>query len=813
MDWLLRDFRIGFRRLIKNPGLTLAVVLCIALGIGANSAVFSFAYALLFKKSPAREPERLIRIFASWEDGLKYASFSYPDFTDVREHCDVFSGLVAQSISPFHLSVADSTERVWGLTVTGNYFRELGVAPVLGRGFLPEEDSTEGTHPVAVISHGLWQRRFGSDAGIIGGTVRLNSLVFTVVGVAPEGFYGIDSGIGAELWVPMAMREQLYPGPKWLTSRGHRWINGVIGRLKPGVGIEQASAAVNSLLLRLSEEYPNTNKGMSADVFPDSESSLHPVVREGFTAFLGLMFAVVAAILLLACANVAGLLLARSVSRRKEVSLRMALGASRGRLVRQLLSESLMLSALGGAAGLLLGFWLIRLVSALRPSTDIPLHVDAGLDWTVVAFTAAAAVATGFIFGLTPALAAVKQDLVSSLKEGGLMQTVATSRLRRLLVAGQISLSCLLLIGALLLVRSLQRVRELDLGFNPDHQLVAALDLELNRYDEARGRLFLETLKERLSTLPGVEAVGFAEVMPLSMYNQQAGALPEGYQPPPNAGNPSIDYNVVDEDYFQAMGIPILQGRGFTQSDGPDAPRVMVVNQAFVQRFWPGQNPLGKRIRRGPYDYQVVGVVKTGKYFSLGEDPKAYMYQSMRQLYQGSLNVHIRTSGDPAGLSNAVRDAVRALDETLPVSNLQTMNAAMGFALLPARLGAGAVSAFAILALFLASVGLYGMISYYVSQSSRDLAVRSAMGATPGDLIGLVLRQGAATILPGLVLGLLSAAAATRLMAGLLYGISATDPISFLAAGAALALVSAAAAFLPARKAAELDPITALREV
>ncbi|MBM3791723.1 MAG: FtsX-like permease family protein, partial [Acidobacteria bacterium] len=621
------------------------------------------------------------------------------------------------------------------------------------------------------------------------------------------------SGIGADLWVPMAMRDQLYPGPAWLTSRGQRWINGVIGRLKPGIRIEQASAAVNSLLMRLREEYPNTNKGLSADLYPDSESSLHPVVRGGFTAFLSLMFAVVAAILLLACANVAGLLLARSVARRREISLRMALGAGRGRLMRQLLSESLVLASLGGAAGLLLGYWLIRAVNALRPATDIPLHVEAGLDWNVLAFTAAATVATGFIFGLTPALAAVKHDLVSSLKQGGLLQTVATSRLRRLLVAGQIVLSCLLLVGALLLVRSLQQVRDLDLGFNPDNQLAAALDLQLNRYEESRGKQFLQDLKERLSSLPGVQAVGFAEVMPLSMHNQQAGVLPEGYQPPPEAGNPSIDHNVVDEDYFRAMGIPILQGRGFTKSDGPDAPPVMVVNQAFAQRFWAGQNAIGKRVRRGPDDYVVVGVVKTGKYFSLGEDPKAYMYQSMRQLYQGSLNVHIRTTGNPESLSNAVREVVRALDETLPVSNLQTMNDALGFALLPARLGAGAVSAFAFLALFLAAVGLYGMISYFVSQSSRDLAVRSAMGATPGDLIRLVLRQGAFTVLPGLALGLLIAGAATRLMAGLLYGISAGDPISFLAASSVLAVVSPGAAYLPARRAAGMDPITALREI
>jgi predicted permease len=812
MSSILQDLRHAFRLLHKSPGFTLAAALCIALGIGANSATFSFTYAILFRQLPVKEPDQLVRIFGSWATGLKYGSFSYPDYADVRDNNDVFAGLIASTIEPFHLSAGDRNERIWGLGVSGNYFSELGVTPALGRGFVPEEDRTRGTHPVAVISHGLWQRRFGGKPDVAGNTIRLNGRVFSIIGVAPEGFHGTDVGIGADLWVPMAMHTQLYPGRAWLDSRGNHWIGSIIGRLKPGVTIAQARSAVNAMMSHLSEQYPTSNKGLSADLYPLPESSLHPVVRGGFVAFLSLMFAVVGAILLLACANVAGLLLARSVARRREISIRLALGAGPRRLVRQLLVESLLLSLLGGGFGLLLASWLIRLTQAFQPPSDIPLSIDVGLDSRVVVFTLAASMVTGVLFGLTPALASARHNLVTGLKDGAPLQSGGTSRLRQILVAGQVALSFVLLVGAALLVHSLQNVRNLDLGFSPDRQAVAALDLELNQYDQARGRQFIRSLKERLQSLPGVMAAGFAHALPLYLSSQQMGVRPEGYQPPPDTNFPSIDYNVVDEDYFRAMGISILEGRGFTQTDDEKAPGALVINQAFAQRFWPGQEPIGKRVRTGARDHLVVGVVKTGKYFSIGEDPKAFMYLPMRQNYQGSVILHVRTAGDAESLTEAIRKEVRQLDETLPVSDLRTMNSALGFALLPARLGAAVVSAFAFLALFLASVGLYGVVAYFVSQGTRDIGIRMAIGASRADVLRLVLRQGMTTTLAGLAVGLAIAAAATRLMTSLLYGISATDPLSYLAATASLAAVSLLAALLPARRAAKVDPVVALRQ-
>jgi len=813
MSGILQDLRQALRLLSKNPGFTIAAVVCLALGIGANSATFSFANALLFRELPVTEPGRLARLFVNWTGGMKYGSFSYPDYVDLRDNSDVFAGLVAEQINPFHLSTGDRNERLWGMAVSGNYFSALGVRPVLGRGFLPEEDKTRGTHPVAVVSHGLWQRRFGARPDVIGSQIRLNNLSFSIVGVAPEDFDGTFIGLKSEIWVPMAMRERLYPGWEFFSARGSHSIGTVIGRLKPGVTLDQARHAVKAVMTHLSAEYPNSNKGIGVDVYPLSETALHPMVRSGFVAFLTLMFAVVGAILLLACANVAGLLLARSIARRKEISLRMALGAGRARLLRQLLIESMLLSLVGGAAGLTLASWLIRLTQTFRPPGDLPVRIAATLDSRVVVFTLIATVITGIVFGLTPALAAARDDLVTALKEGAPVKAGATSRLRRILVTGQIALSFLLLVGAALLVRSLQNVGNLDLGFNPDNQLVASLDLQLNQYDEPKGREFMRALRERAQSMPGVVAVGFSDHLPLSLNDQSWGALPEGYEAPPNAPkSPSIDCSFVDEGYFQSMGIPILQGRGFAMTDDNKAPGVLVINQAFAQRFWPGRDPIGKRVRTAGRDHQVIGVVKTGKYFSIGEDPKAFMYIPIRENYRGSIILHLRTSGDPAGLMEPVRREVAQLDATLPVSDLRPMTAALGFALLPARLGAAAVSMFAVLALFLASVGLYGVVAYFVSQGIRDIGIRMAIGASRADVLRFVLRQGMFTTIIGLAVGLVMALAITRLMTGLLYGVSAADPLAYVAALFALATVAMSATLLPARKASRVDPVVALRQ-
>jgi macrolide transport system ATP-binding/permease protein len=812
MSQFLQDLRYGARQLRKSPGLTLAAVLCIALGIGANSATFSFANAFLWRKSQVSEPDRLVRIFVRWSSGLKFGSFSYPDYLDVRASNDVFTGLVANSIMPFHLSAGDRNERVWGAVVSGNYFSELVVKPFLGRGFLPEEDLPSGAHAVAIISHGLWQRRFGADTAVIGKTILLNARPFTIVGVGPEGFYGTNTGVGQDIWVPITMTEQLGDARRTLTMRGNHWIQSIIGRLKPGVTMAQANAAVNTLMSHLAEEYPNSNKGTSAMLFPDAEASLHPQVRDGFVMFMRLMFGVVGVILLLSCTNVAGLLLARSAARRKEVGIRMALGANRLRLVRQLLAESFLLSLFAGGVGLLLGVSLTRLVQSFRPPSDLPMKLEIGMDWSVLAFTFAVTVVTGLMFGLTPALAATKTDLVSVLKEGNPAPLAGASRLRRILVAGQIALSLALLIGASLVVRSLQNARNLDPGFNPDNQVVVALDLGLQQYDEARGRQFIRSLRERLKTLPGIQSVGFADNLPLSLSSSQMSVMPEGYTPPPDMNDPTIDCATADYGYFPAMGIPVLRGRGFAETDTADGLPVMIINETFAQRFWPGQDPIGKHVRTGGKDRIVIGVVRNGKYFSLGEDPKAFFYLLLDQNHRASFYLHVRTAGDPDSFLQTIRREILSLDDKLPLSDLKTMHAALGFALLPARMAAGVVSAFALLALFLAAIGLYGVIAYSVSQSMRDIGIRMALGARPGDVFKLVIRGGMTLTAVGLGVGLAIGLVLTRLLTGLLYGVSPTDPLSYLIAVTMLAAVALLAAFLPARRATKVDPMIALRE-
>jgi predicted permease len=812
MEHLLQDLRYGMRQLWKSPGFTAAAVLCIALGIGANSATFSFANALLWRKSMAAEPDRLVRLYVSWANGLKYGSFSYPDYVDVRDRSDVLDGLAASSIMPFHLSAGDRNERAWGALVSGNYFLVLGLKPTRGRFFEPEEDRTEGTHPVAVLGYGFWQRRFGGDPGIIGRTLLLNRLTFTVVGIAPEGFSGMDTGLAQDIWIPMKMTPRMGEGRRSLTSRGNHWIQSTIGRLKPGVTIAQARTSVNTLMAHLTEQYPDTNKGKSVLIDSESSTSLHPMVRGGFVMFLQLMFGVVGFILLLACANVAGLLLARSAARRKEIALRIALGANRARLVRQLLAESLLLSLLAGAVGLLLNLWLTGLMQSFRPPSDLPLRTEVSLSWPVLAFTFAVTVFTGVLFGLTPALASTRSDLVSVLKEGSPAQLTGASRLRRSLVVAQVALSLALLVGASLVVRNLQNARNLDPGFNPERQLVASLELGMQQYDEPKGRQFMRSLREKLRNAPGIQAVGFSDSIPLSLSSSQTSVVPEGYVPPAGSINPSIDYCTVDFGYFDAMGVPILRGRSFRETDDANAPPVMVINETFANRFWPGEDALGKHVRRGDKDYQVIGIAKNGKYFSLGEDPKSFIYMPLEQIYRASFYIHVRTAADPSGFLETLRREVRNLDDKLPVSDLQTMNSAMGFALMPARLAASVVSAFAFLALFLAAIGLYGVIAYSVSQSVRDIGIRMALGAQAGDVLRLVLRGGMTLTAIGLAIGLAMGLALTQLMKGLLYGISPTDPLSFGIAVTVLAVVALLAVYLPARRATHIDPIIALRE-
>lgn len=806
----VQDLRLSARLLAKSPGFTLAAVASLALGIGANTAVATFADFYLFRSLAVAHPEQLVRAHITWSSGLKYGSFSYPDYVDFRDENQVFSGFAASALLPFHLSADGRNERLYGELATANYFAVLGVEVPLGRGFRPEEDKEVGAHPVVVLQHGLWQARFGADRRILGREINLNGRPFTVIGVAAPGFNGAQVGLKTSFWVPMGMQEAATSGPSRLAARGSHWLSPIIGRLKPGVTLEQAEASLNTLMERLIKAYPEDNTGKSVTLYPESQAALHPMVRGGFAGFIGLMGGVVSLVLLLACSNVAGLILSRASARRREIAVRLALGASRGRIVGQLFSESLLLAGAAAVAGLGIAWGFTRFLAAKRPPIDFPLYLELNPSPKLLVFTIGVSFLASLLFGLLPAFQTSKPELVPALKAGS-SGGRGGGRFRRLLVAGQVALSLVLLLGAGLALRSLANARHLDVGFEAEHQLVVGADLALQGYDEAKGRAFFAALAERARALPGVTAVGWARTVPLSFGSTQRAALPEGYAPPEGSNDPTIDFNVVGPGYFTAMGLPLLAGRGFEPSDGENGAPVLIVNRTFADKYWPSAEALGKRVRIGSEDYTVVGVAAAGKYFSLGESPKPYMYLPFDREYSGRGVLHVRSAGDPAALVPALRQEIAALDAGLPLRELKPMTDQLSFVLLPARLAAVVVAVFAALALLLAAIGLYAVVAQWVAQRVPEIGLRMALGARQQDVRSLVLWQGlglaARGLAAGLVAGLLLALAATKV----LYGVSATEPTAYLGAALLLGLVATAATLLPAARASRLDPTRALK--
>ncbi len=816
MTLLPSDLRFALRQLRRAPGFAMAAVACLAIGIGAGTAVFGFARALLAPSPFEARPERLVRAFVDWHNGLELGAFSYPDYRDLRDRNRVFSGFAVETPTPLLLGSGAEAERLWGSIASGNYFRVLGVRMALGRGFLPEEDAAPGSRAVAVLGSGLWRRRFGGDPAIVGRAITLNGHPFTVVWVAPAGFTGANAGVETEVWVPMAMQAVAVPGRATFEARDVHWIGFAIGRLAPGVSLAAAEASLDALMATLAEEHPDTDRGATIALYPEARASLHPYVRGKVAGFLGLLAGVVGLILLLACVNVAGLLLSRGLARRHEIAVRLALGAGRGRLLRQLLTESLVLALGAGVAGLALSVGLARFLSGLDLPRHLPLGLHVGVDGRLFAFALVTAVATVLLFGLAPALAATRPGPGSLLDRsggGGRTWRRPGGWLRPGLVVGQVGLSLVLLLTAGLALESLANARRIDLGFEPRGQLLAALDLGLQGYDPTRGKRFFHRLRERVETLPGVEAAGYARLVPLSLRTFQTPVEPEGWLATSDAVPPSVDYNFVGPGYFAAMGVPRLAGRGFTDDDGDLARPPVVVNRTFARRFWGGdpRTALGKAVRVFGVVTRIAGVVGDGKYFTLGEEPRPYLYLPLPRFYRADRTLHIRTAGDPAALAPAVRRAVAALDPDVALYDLAPMSDHLRLALLPARLAATVVTAFAVVALLLAAVGLYGVIAFWVGQRRREMAVRLALGATPGEVLGLVVRQGMALAGVGLVLGAGGAVAVLHLAARLLYGVSAADPGIWVGAPALLAAVALAASLLPARRAVGVDPAAALR--
>ncbi|MDQ3803688.1 MAG: ABC transporter permease [Acidobacteriota bacterium] len=802
LETLWQDVRYGVRALLKQPGFAAVAVLTLALGIGANSTIFSFANGVLLRPLPYENPERLVLVDETApKRGITSMGVSFPNFLDWRAQNQVFEDIAAYQAGTYTLVGGGEPEQIRGARVSSGLFEILGVSPVLGRTVHQEEDRP-GNETVVVLGHGLWQGRFGADPGIVGRTISLNNRPHAVIGVMPPGFKFPEV---ADLWLPLALDTQ-----RW--TRTDHGLS-AIARLKPGVTLEQAQAEMAAVASRIEEQNPVTNEGMSVSV-TDLRAGLVGDYRQSLLILLG----VVGFVLLIACVNVANLLLARASARQKEISIRAALGASRRRIFRQLITESLVLSVVGGALGLVLALWGLRLLLAAIP-VEFPFWMKFNLDGRVVGFTAAVSLLTGAVFGAAPALQASKVDLNETLKEGGRSAAAGAGRgrLRSLLVVAEVALSLVLLVGAGLMMRSFLRLQQVNVGLDPKNVLTMTVSLPAAKYSEPeRQSAFFRQLVERVGRLPGAQAAGAVSNLPLSGSRWGRSLTVEGRPVLAVGEAPVINHCVVTPGYFRALGIPLLTGRDLAETDARDAPKVTVVDARLAREYWPGESPLGKRVRFGPPEsnepwHTVVGVVGEVRHERVDAATRMTVYVPYQQITVRQMTVAVRTASDPAGFAAAAREQVRALDADQPVTNLRTMEEVISRAVWQPRLHAILFGVFAAVALLLASVGIYGVMSYAVTQRTHEIGVRVALGARPRDILRLIVGRGFVLTLIGVGLGAAAALALTRVMASLLFEVSAADPATFATNVLLLTAVSLLACYIPARRATRVDPIIALR--
>jgi putative ABC transport system permease protein len=804
---MISDVRFAVRMLAKNPSFTVVAVFALALGIGANTAIFSVVNAVLLRPLPFKDPQQLVMV---WENaahlGFPKNTPSPANFLDWQKQSSVFAGMAAMIERSFNLTGVGEPERLDGRRVSANMFEVLGVPALLGRAFVPDDDRA-GTR-VVLLSHSLWQRRFGSDPAVIGTALTLNGESYTVVGVMPPSLHLPGYGNWSDqVWVPIA-----FP-PEEAAQRGNHFLE-VIARLKPGVTIEQAQAEMETIAARLARQYPDYNVRTGAVVTP-----LHEEVVGDIKPALLVLVGAVGFVLLIACANVANLLLARAAVRQKEIALRLALGASRSRLTRQFLTESVLLAFFGGGFGLLLALAAIRILKSFVPATVSQAQAIA-IDGKVLLFTALVAVLTGVVFGLAPAIQASLFNLNDTLKEGGRDSAASLkgNRLRSLLVVTEVAVSFLLLIGAGLLINSFFHLRNLDPGFRADHLLTMKIDLSQVKYpDRERRSAFLDELIRRVRALPGAKAAAIAGNLPLT-YNGDSMAIGvEGVPDPPPDQRPDVIYRAVGPGYFSTMGIPLLRGRDFTDQDRADSNYVVVISEKIAQHFWPGQDPIGKRLKPGsstsdaPWR-EVIGVVKDVRQNDFIAPPKMQMYFSYRQLKDLAPNaLVVRTAVHPMSLAASVRNTIWSLDKDQTVSDVDTMEHIIAEAVARQRFSMLLLGLFAGLALVLAAVGIYGVMSYSVAQRTREIGVRIALGARRADVLQMTVKQGLKLVGLGMLVGVVAAFILTRVMASLLFGISATDPLTFIGIALVLLTVAILASYIPALRATRVDPIVALR--
>ena len=811
MFTLVSDVRYAVRSLLKNPGLTAAAVLSLGLGIGANTTMFAWVQAVLFRPIPVAADPGTIRIAAMENREGQSRSWSYPNYQDFRDRATQMA-VVAQDDQTLSIAVDDTAERAWGALVSGNYFEVMGVHAAAGRLFTPQDDVAPGGHPVAVISYAYWQRRFSGDPAIVNKQVLINNVPITIVGVAPEGFIGSFLGVASSAWVPMAMQREMMGGDR-MGQRGNGWMQSLV-RLEPGVSDDQAQAEATSIMAQLEQEFPQFNDGRRLRIVQTWEAPFGAATV--LTPVLGVLSVLVALVLVIACANVANLLLSRAVSRRREVAVRLSLGASRFRLIRQLLTESLLLAGLAGAAGAVMAYWTMDLLMAFVPPVDMPIDLGLRMDGMTLLFALAVSTVTGIVFGLVPALQASSPQTVHALKEEGRGASVgrATGHLRNTLVVSQVAVCLVLLVGAVLFLRSFIAAQAISPGFDPDRLVTASMDMFPSGYTGERHRDFQRRALEAVRSLPGVRSAAFGSRIPLGFGgNNSTSVAIDGYVPRENE-EVVINYSTVGAGYFETMAIPVRQGREYSEVDTAESPRVLVINEAMARRYWPQGNALGGRVRMGPNAWQVVGITADAKYNSINERPLPQLFIPMARSEVSTLRLFVRTIGDPSPMVAEVRNAIRTLDPALPIYDARTINEHMQVAVFAQRMAANLLGAMGVLALLLAAIGLYGVMAYAVSQRTQELGIRLALGASPRSLLNMIVWQGMRLTLVGLAIGLalaLGAFGSIGAVRTLLPGISPMDPITFVVVPLALALVAFLATWFPGRRAGRVDPMVALR--
>jgi macrolide transport system ATP-binding/permease protein len=815
------DLRHAVRVLISRPGFTLAAIISLALGLGLNIAIFTLINTLLLEPLPVRDPGRMVSVYTSDFSGPPYGSSSYADAQDFRAGNAALEGLAAFTIMPLSMSHGSETRRVFAQVVSPEYFRVAGVDALLGRTLDERNPDNAGTAPVvAVLGERFWRRNFGADPGIIGKPIQLDGTIFTVIGVLPARFPGMMRGIAMDLWLPATAMAQLSPGDTTLTSRGSRAFM-LFGRLRDGATIDQARAQFDVIAPRLQAAYKDAWTDVRGErrrisVLPEREARLPPQVLGSVTAFFALLLGLVFLVLMVACANIAGLLLARAIARRREMAIRLSLGASRARIVRQLLTESVLVAIAGGVLGVLIAAWAMEVIASFRPPLPIPVLTEFTIDTRVLLFALGLSLLTSIVFGMIPAWQSARPDLLPAL-QGRELLIGARRRLnlRGALVVLQVAFSLLLLVIAGLFVRSLQQAQRIDLGFNP-HGIVT-MTFDLGRRDEVKGQQFYAEALERIGHLPTVQAATYARRIPLSLGGSRSGIRPQGYEPAPGE-DMEVQINWVGPAYFALMGIPVRDGREFGTQDTRTAPPVVMVNEAFVARYWPGQpHAVGKTITwggRGRSDQppmQVVGIVKNSKLLSLSDEGTPTFYIPTMQRYSSETILHVKTTAEASAIVPMIRQELRALDPALPIFDVQMLEDAVAIQLVPIRLAATLLGAAGVLGIVLAAIGLFGIITQTVAQRTREIGIRMALGAERQDVLRMIVLRGLWLTGIGTAIGLALAALSSRFAAAFIFGISPHDPLTFVLVPILLAGIALAASWLPARRAARINPTDALR--